>query len=152
MTHGTCRLTAKNRDQLTKRTLGNRVWATFTFQSLNCVARSHSFTRREMPASPATSNPHNFRASSLCLSAGVRALRTMPRYRASPTRRTKHSVESGGRRCLRRQRNNERVSTGDGPRQFIEDDDSQREQSQIVFGRDAAISSVPATPVDSRRS
>ena len=68
MTHGTCRLTAKNRDQLRNRTLGNRVWATFTFQSLNCVARSHSFTRREMPASPATSNPHNFRASSLCLS------------------------------------------------------------------------------------
>jgi len=31
MTHVTCRLTAKNRDQLRNRTLGNRVWATFTF-------------------------------------------------------------------------------------------------------------------------
>ena len=31
MTHVTCRLTAKNRDQLGNRTLGNRVWATFTF-------------------------------------------------------------------------------------------------------------------------
>ena len=27
----TCRLTTKNRDQLLKPTLGNRVWATFTF-------------------------------------------------------------------------------------------------------------------------
>jgi len=36
MTHVTCRLTAKNRDQLRNPTLGNRVWATFTvFISLN---------------------------------------------------------------------------------------------------------------------
>ena len=31
MTHVTCRLTAMNRDQLRNLTLGNRVWATFTF-------------------------------------------------------------------------------------------------------------------------
>ena len=31
MTHVTCRLTAKNRDQLRNPTLGNPVWATFTF-------------------------------------------------------------------------------------------------------------------------
>jgi len=31
MTHVTCRLTAKNRDQLRNPMLGNRVWATFTF-------------------------------------------------------------------------------------------------------------------------
>jgi len=31
MTHVTCRLTAKDRDQLWNPTLGNRVWATFTF-------------------------------------------------------------------------------------------------------------------------
>jgi len=31
MTHVTCRLTAKNRGQLQNPTLGNRVWATFTF-------------------------------------------------------------------------------------------------------------------------
>jgi len=31
MTHVTCRLTAKNRDQLRHPTLGNGVWATFTF-------------------------------------------------------------------------------------------------------------------------
>jgi len=30
MTHVTCRLTAKNRDQLGNPTLGNRVWAAFT--------------------------------------------------------------------------------------------------------------------------
>jgi len=36
MTHVTCRLTAKNRDQLRNSTLGNRVWATFTFFTL-CV-------------------------------------------------------------------------------------------------------------------
>ena len=31
MTHITCMPTAKNRDQLQNPTLGNRVWATFTF-------------------------------------------------------------------------------------------------------------------------
>ena len=31
MTHVTCRLTTKNRDQLRNSTLGTRVWATFTF-------------------------------------------------------------------------------------------------------------------------
>ena len=36
MTHVTGRLTAKNRDQLRNPTLGNRVWATFTF-SCTCV-------------------------------------------------------------------------------------------------------------------
>jgi len=34
MTHVTCRLTAKNRDQLRNPTLGNRVRATFTFFTL----------------------------------------------------------------------------------------------------------------------
>jgi len=34
VTHVTCRLTAKNRDQLRNRTLGSRVWATFTFSVL----------------------------------------------------------------------------------------------------------------------
>jgi len=33
MTHVTCRLTAKNWDQLQNPTLGNRVWVTFTFFS-----------------------------------------------------------------------------------------------------------------------
>ena len=37
MTHVTCRLAAKNRDQLRNPTLGNRVWATFTFFSVNPI-------------------------------------------------------------------------------------------------------------------
>ena len=40
MTHVTCRLTAKNRDQLRNPTLGNRVWATFTFFYPDRGARS----------------------------------------------------------------------------------------------------------------
>jgi len=37
MIHVTRRLTAKNRDQLRNPTLGNRVWATFTFLQLAYV-------------------------------------------------------------------------------------------------------------------
>ena len=37
MTHVTCRLTAKNRDQLRNPTLGNRVWATYTFYCVNIL-------------------------------------------------------------------------------------------------------------------
>ena len=37
MTHVTCRLTVKNRDQLRNPTLGNRVWATFTFLSTGLI-------------------------------------------------------------------------------------------------------------------
>ena len=37
MTHVTRRLTAKNRDQLRNPTLGNRVWATFTYYSTTQV-------------------------------------------------------------------------------------------------------------------
>jgi len=51
MTHVICRLTAKNRDQPRNPTIGNRVWATFTFLLLiivdywqrttkNCICRS----------------------------------------------------------------------------------------------------------------
>jgi len=35
MIHVICRLTGKNRDQLRDPTLGNRVWATFTFLYIN---------------------------------------------------------------------------------------------------------------------
>ena len=37
MTHVTCRLAAMNRDRLRNPTLGNRVWATFTFLSYRIV-------------------------------------------------------------------------------------------------------------------
>jgi len=43
MTHDICRLTAKNRDQLRNPTLGNRVWATFTF--LVSLASNNRLTR-----------------------------------------------------------------------------------------------------------
>ena len=43
MTQITCRLAAKNRDQLRNPTLGNRVWATFTFyrQSERCSSERY---------------------------------------------------------------------------------------------------------------
>ena len=37
MTHVTCRLTAKNRDQLRNHTLGNQVWATFKLTFTECM-------------------------------------------------------------------------------------------------------------------
>ena len=37
MTHVTCRLTAKNRDQLRNHKLSNRVWSNFTFFALPTV-------------------------------------------------------------------------------------------------------------------
>jgi len=59
MTHVTCRLTAKNRDQLRNSTLGNRVWATFTFLRRCVCARAPSCSNNEITAShpdaPATS-------------------------------------------------------------------------------------------------
>ena len=47
MTHVTYRLTAKNRDQLRNLTLGNRVWATFTFYL--CIAPPLSELFRSHP-------------------------------------------------------------------------------------------------------
>ena len=42
MIHVTCRLTAKNRDQLRNPTLGNRVWASFTFYQQSAITSSNS--------------------------------------------------------------------------------------------------------------
>ena len=64
MTHVTCRLTAKKRDQLRDPTLGNRVWATFTFFNF----RMHHFVvkfslkkffclRRQRGINPTNQNP-----------------------------------------------------------------------------------------------
>jgi len=39
--HVTCWLTAKNRDQLRNPTLGNLVWAAFTFFITNCDTVAH---------------------------------------------------------------------------------------------------------------
>ena len=48
MTHVTCRLTAKNRDQLRNPTLGNRVWATFIFYIFICPSLVVSFLLLKM--------------------------------------------------------------------------------------------------------
>jgi len=45
MTHITCRLTAKKRDQLRNPTLGNRVWATFTFDNYNDTSVTRAMFR-----------------------------------------------------------------------------------------------------------
>jgi len=54
MTHITCRLTAKNRDQLRNLALGNRVWATFfTFLIILTGTSGLPFTRADLlPAVP----------------------------------------------------------------------------------------------------
>ena len=45
MTPVTCRLTAKNRDQLRNPMLGNRVWATFTFTFLRLLFSAYIICR-----------------------------------------------------------------------------------------------------------
>ena len=50
--HVTCRLTAKNRDQLRNGTLGNRVWATFTFFTFD-VQKDDSYTGGQSEATQA---------------------------------------------------------------------------------------------------
>ena len=54
MTHVTCMLTAKNRDQLRNPTLGNRVWATFTFLSSKIFSGSLMGSRPHRPHGSAT--------------------------------------------------------------------------------------------------
>jgi len=48
MTRITCRLTAKNRDQLRNSTLGNRVWATFTFFARETLKKAEVLNRTEL--------------------------------------------------------------------------------------------------------
>ena len=54
MTHVTCRLTAKNRDQLRNPTLANRVRATFTFFSTETVPRQFSVADGGRQSGPTT--------------------------------------------------------------------------------------------------
>jgi len=57
MTHVTCRLTTKNRDQLRNPTLGNRVWATFYTLSWSSVGMRMGIN---------LSTPHTSKAPSTC--------------------------------------------------------------------------------------
>ena len=49
MAHVTCRMTAKNRDQLRNPTLGNRGWTTFTFFRLFILANCSSIGSTVLP-------------------------------------------------------------------------------------------------------
>jgi len=49
MTHVTCSLTAKNRDQPRNPTLGNQAWATFFTNWLNTAAYTQSDPQRAAP-------------------------------------------------------------------------------------------------------
>ena len=72
MTHITCRLTAKNRDQLWNPTLGNRVWATFTFFAVTECDTWFNVTVRQLCLSLASGE----RQAGQC----VYQMQTMPRY------------------------------------------------------------------------
>jgi len=65
MTHVTCRLTAKNRDQLRNSTLGSRVWATFTFLLLVLQVRLYYNQANEVLLSTDLSVSHLQPASDL---------------------------------------------------------------------------------------
>jgi len=64
MTHAICRLTAKNWDQLRNPTLGNRVWATFTF----FVVRTFGVNWRQVWRNSLTNWRHTYQlaASPVC--------------------------------------------------------------------------------------
>ena len=63
MTHVTCRLTAKNRDQLRNPTHGNRVWATFTLFDDSATSR---FAAKLMPGCPSNDVAQNSKVLTLC--------------------------------------------------------------------------------------
>jgi len=61
MTHVTCRLTAKNRDQLRNPTLDDRVWPTFTFlwqaKHVNLFETQSTFVQVYMQLASLMDNP-----------------------------------------------------------------------------------------------
>jgi len=80
MTHVTCRLAAKNRGQLRKPTLGNPVWATFTFSHgvdgsadfwNSHLARVHSYVQTHSILAPSVlpATRHSTRTYRPCLRA-----------------------------------------------------------------------------------
>jgi len=85
MTHVTCRLTAKNRDQLRDPTLGNRVWATFT---LFTMSRPNDRAEHQLSASLSDESPNG-----TCLLHGL-----APSYLNDLVR---HVADLPGRRLLR---------------------------------------------------
>ena len=69
MTHVTCRLTAKNRDQLRNPTLGNRVWASF----LSIPKLSHSREYSVADSRPMSTRLHAAAAGAPRVVAGAEA-------------------------------------------------------------------------------
>ena len=57
MTHVTCRLTAKNRDQLRNHTLGDRLWATFLpLQHWRCASKKQTIILKAWRRNPTLGN------------------------------------------------------------------------------------------------
>jgi len=84
MIHVTCRLTAKNRDELRNPTLGNRVWAAFTFYTageglgvqapVSPLSSMHELTdtKTQMPTEkPFVFNKHTTRSNRCLLYSGL---------------------------------------------------------------------------------
>ena len=71
MTHVTCRLTAKNRDQLRDPTFGNGVLATFTFLLFRVALLLTNTDATNMKETPGFSAPRAFPSSRLPLASLV---------------------------------------------------------------------------------
>jgi len=70
MTHVTCRLTAKNRHQFRNPTLGNRVWATFTF--LRAISLRVAVPKTQIAPTPLHHPSSSIRIVLLDIKAGIR--------------------------------------------------------------------------------
>jgi len=66
MIHVTCRLTAKNRDQLRNPGLGNRVWATFTFLRDTRITNDALVQERTFYGSAVFCLSYNFKLMFFC--------------------------------------------------------------------------------------
>jgi len=85
MTHVTCRLAAKNRDQLRNPTLANRVRATFTFFSTETVPRQFSVADGGRQSGPTTQSV--LIPLTLSVRTGARRVISPPGSRFSSKRR-----------------------------------------------------------------
>jgi len=110
MTHVTCKLTAKNRDQLRNpHTLGNRVWASFTLKQsvLNFCSTATRLQRRSHTAYCATlarpvceSSRGHQRRCKKCLAIVYLAVSIIRAPRHSARRRYQYIVISARRRMI----------------------------------------------------
>jgi len=80
MTHVTCRLTDKNRDHLRNPTLGNRVWASFTFLLYLLARCSPTFVGCVLQERAAAQHYHGWRRGIVV--SGVRRMNEVNARRA----------------------------------------------------------------------